>query len=573
MPSWRLILLSLLLCTTWLGCSDDPDPTPDSGTTVDSGTGPVDAGSDAGTDPIDSGTDAGTDPADSGSDAGTDPVDAGSDAGSDPTDGGADGGSDAGTDAGPPDDTVRIRRFTRFLTASGYTEQPDDFSQTSIELFAVDGGELVPVPGTSPAPGEYVFPGIPQGTYHLRVDTFHVVTDARFLDLSVNRLGRSDTRFLEYGERWLANLALGGLEPWRQDESDIQVVSGEVDYASELGLFTPEEGATSVELEQLIIGNDPGPMPVFEQSRGDRAWVMQMSPRQLSASDGSEYSYTTTVRSLHLAPFSYDNTAPMPLAGTLQPLPLNELSLDWRIPDFAALAAEVHPAATFRAASFSLHPAAHGPPEGWVGWSGTLLSFRPEMEATSPIQGTLLYGNPFPSTWGVTGQARASFQMRYQLPDDKSLTVTGSAFVDDRVADLTGRPLTPRVRPPRALTVDGTDAYGPRTLSHGNHVVAWEPPAAGSVSAYLVHMRQVIALTEDFLAAPTVALFTLSANTHSLLLPGNLLDPGQHYFLMVEAIHAPGYDVVDRPLMLFDRANVSRVPAFTGLLSVPALGP
>lgn len=576
MPTWRLLLLSVLLTTTWMGCTDDPDPIPDGGTTVDSGTNPADSGSDAGTNPADSGTDAGTDPTDAGTDpvdAGTDPADSGTDGGTDPADGGS-SGSDAGTDAGPTDNAVRIRRFTRYLTASGYEERPEDFTQNPVHLFVVDDGTLVPVPGMAGGPGEYIFPDVPRTTYYVGVSNAYIATDTRNLDLSVSLLGRADARPAEPNpeEGDMARVDVDGLEPWGGFRSDLQFVSGELDFVGRPFLNTPQDGDVSIQ-EVAPMGNDNGPVPVFEQERGDRAWVLQTAERDMGTqSDGGVMRYTTTVRAVHLPPFSYDGTAPMPIQGTLQELRMNELRLDWRVPDFAAFASEVHPEVTYRASSFFLQPAAHGPPEGWVGWSGELATMiRPRGDA-SAVQGTLVYGNPYPSNWGLVATATTSFQMSARLPGDDTTYSFGAGNVSvlDHASNLTAGPIVPRIRPPRELALDGTPAYGPRTLSLADHTVSWAPPASGVPDAYRLSVRRLEPLSNTQLVAFAWGSISVDGRSTSAVLPSRLLEPGRHYVLVVEAIRAEGYDVSDRPLMLIDRAVVSRAPAVTGVLSVPA---
>lgn len=616
MPTWRLILLSLLLCTTWLGCSDDPNPGPDGGTVADSGTGttdsgtdsgtgpmdsgtdagtdagtnPVDSGTDAGTDagtsPEDSGTDAGTDPVDSGSDSGTDPEDSGTDAGTPPVDGGTDGGSsggDAGSDAGVPDDSVRVRRFIRNLTASGYVAQPEDFSRSPVELLIPRGDALVPVTGMAGGPGEYVFPDVPQGTYYLRFGTGYVVTDARSVDLSVDILGRPDVVDLE--SEALASVSLTALEPWfvrdppfpfdpAQPRSELQVVSEQVGFA---GYLDPEleSGATSLTQDEVLFYGSTGPIPQFEADKGDRAWVLQLNPRTLAAlPDGGTQNYITTVRALQLPAFSNDGGTPVRFEGALQPLTLNEVPLDWRISSFAAHAAEVNPAATLRNSNFVVHPAAYGPAEGWVGYSGELLRLDRPRDDPSDVAGTLVYGNPYPSSWGSLAIATTTFSLFYEFPEEPPLRVGAGFTTSDQVSAFAVGPLVPRIRPPRQLTLDGTAAYTARTLEPGSHVLAWQPPAARVPDAYTVNLRRLDKLEDTtFRFAVPVGSFYVDGSITSIRLPAGILQPGQFYYLTVRSILAEGYDVSRKPFSLGDRIVVSGANTLSGLLTVPPQAP
>jgi hypothetical protein len=554
MPNWRLILLSLTVCTTWMGCDDDPDPTPDSGT-VDGGT------------TRDAGTDAGTDPGDAGIDGGS---------------GTTDGGVDAGADAGPTDDGVHVRRSLRYRTAQGVTERPEDFSKAPAELFILDGGTFVAYPGQVAGPGEYVFPAVPRTTYYLKFGTSYIVTDARELDLSINFLGRPDAGLAQTPPETndVADVDLTGLEPWyvspppfslTRPSTSLQLVSGEVDFAGEVSPISTQDGDIEVHEDDALFYNYLGPTPVFEAAKGDRAWVIQMSPRDLGPlPDGGVQRYSTAVRARHLEPFSYDGTAPLPIQGALEALPLVEYPFDWQVSRFAELAAEANPNATLRTSDFVLSPAAHGPPEGWVGWSGDLLTLNRLRGDASDVKASLVYGNPFPSSWGLLGIATVNVGMNVTLPEGRNVSIaTGYAVLDWASALATG-PIVPRLRPPRALTLEGTPAYDSRELAPGSYHLAWQPPSTGTVDTYHVRVRRFDTLDGSITLSVNAASFYLDGGMTSVVLPAELFEPGRSYFVIVEAVRAGGYRVSDRPLMLIDRVPAERMGTFTGLLTTPA---
>jgi hypothetical protein len=538
MKTWRLIGLSLLLGTTWLGCSDDSEPTPDAGTAADAGTDPVDSG----------------------------------------TDGGSSGG-DAGTDAGPTDNSVRVRRFTRYLTATGFDERPSDFAQNPVELFIEDGDTLVPITGMAGGPGEYVFPNVPRVTYYLKTGTTYVVTDSRNVDLSTNLLGRADAVAL--GTDSTASVALNGLEAWyqpaatrREDpDSELALIAEQVGYSAR---YDPrvENGATSVNEEDAFLLGETGNTPRFEAEKGDRAWVVQLNPRQFGTlSDGGTQRYRTAVRATQLPAFSHDGGQPLRIEGTLQPLTLNELPLDWRISSFAEHAAEVNPAATARSSSFALNPTAYQQAE-WVGYSGELLRLERPLDDTSNAMGTLVYGNPYPSSWGMLATASTSFSMLVPIPGEEPFRVSASSYLSGRPSAIAASPVVPRIRPPRNFTLDGTEAYTARTLTPGAHVIAWQPPSSGVPDAYLVRLQRINRIEgSSFRFLVTAGGIYLDGSATSARLPAGLLQPGQHYFLIVRAIQADGYSVSDKPLTLGDRIVTSEAGALSGLLTVPAQAP
>lgn len=570
----RWMWLSLFLAIIGPGCAGDA-PSPDGGAQLDAGPGTQDAGPDGGTPEEDSGTDSGTG---GDTDSGTgDDTDGG--AGGD-LDGGTDGGSDSGTDAGPPDTSVRVRRFLRYHTAGGVEERPEDFTRNPVELYLEDGGSLVAVPGMAGGPGEYVFPEVPFTPYYVKVGEVFVVTDARRIDLSVNRLGRADAQHLEYAP--IVTMDLDGLEQWydpdsfpfplpERPSSRLELVSEELGLAGDI---TPgnADGQIQVQARVGLFLLSSQPMPRFEEARGDRAWVVQLNPRSFGSSlpDGGSQSYLTAVHALHFRPFSFDGTTDLFVAGMLQPLPMNELPLDWKVSAFAAHKAESHPAAELRGSTFSLHPAAHGTQEGWIGYSGALLELdRPLGEAADAV-GTLHYGTPYASHWGLVGVASTNFGVRVQIGSESPLRLPARISVWDHASRLTAGPITPRILPPRQLTLDGVEAYSSRTLSVGGHVVGWQPPSSGRADVYRVELRRLDWRTQGGRTAVVVARLYVDGSATFVLLPSGLLQAGQHYYLSVRAFQAEGYDVSDRPLTLDERIVFGEASTVTGLLSVPA---
>ena len=512
MQKRRLLLLPLLLCTTWVGCSDAPEPKP----------------------------------------------------------------IEEPPDAGPRD--VRVRRFSRHLTERGLVEQPEDFTRAPVELLVPEGDTFVPVTGRPGGAGEYVFPGVTAQTFYLKTGNAYVVTDSRDVDLSTYRLGRPDVQELEQDS--LASVSLEGLEAWvdprvsypsslTNPSSELNFISPELGVAGSL-LPDLEAGATALRQEEVPLSIWTGDMVRFDKEKGDRAWVVQVNPRPLGPlPGGGTQHYLTAVRALQLPPFSYEGPAPVPVAGTLQPLTLNELPLDWKVSAFAAHAAEAHPAATLNTSTFTLSPSAYGQANGWVGYSGDLLSLeRPPAEA-SDATGTLVYGNPFPASWGVVGRATTRFLSELPVPGERAVRMPASLFVADRADVLRAGPIVPRILPPRALTLDGTAAHGARTLTAGSHVLAWQPPASGTPVAYIVHLYRLDPRDEG---RPRLPLYVggiyVDGATTSVRLPAGFLEAGKLYALKVTAVAADTFDVKSRPFTANTLVSWGTAETLTGVLSI-----
>ncbi|MFP2931141.1 hypothetical protein ACLESO_39295 [Pyxidicoccus sp. 3LG] len=506
MSNLRWGAIPLLLCTTWVGCSDpEPTPTPE------------------------------------------------------------------------PDTSVRVKRTLRNLTASGFTERPEDFTRNPVELFLEQGDALVPVTGAAGGPGEYVFPDVPDATYYVRFGTSYVVTTARSVDLGVNLLGRPDAPELETDSP--VQLALSGLEPWYEasgpfgaenPSDEFLFVSEERGYAANMSPMTLSGGETSVNEGEVLMFGLTGMMPRFEAERGDRAWVVQLSSRELGTLPGGRVQrYATATRALHLPPFSHDGTGPLSLEGALQPLSQAELALDWKVSDFAAHAAEVHPRATLNSSTFSLYPSAYGTSEGWIGYSGELLHLGRPRGEPSDFTGRLAYGNPFPSSWGLVAQVNHSFVVELTIPDEPPVRVTANISVSNLPSRLLAGPVRPSLLPPRDLTLDGAEGYSSRAFAAGAHVVGWKPPSTGTPEAYTVSLRRLEDLGGFRIAIPT-AQFYLEAGATSVRLPAGLLQPGEHYVVLVRAVEVEGHSASGKPFTLGESIDYSSAATLSGLLSIPA---
>ncbi|QRK11911.1 fibronectin type III domain-containing protein [Archangium violaceum] len=478
----------------------------------------------------------------------------------------------------PPveDKSVRIRSVWSFHTASGVEERPDDFSNP-VELFLLEDGAFKAFPGALAGPGEYVFADVPDGTYYLKRGSSYTVTSARRLDWSPHRLGRVDAQELpESSTPTQVRLDIDGLEPWADYGArpwpSMQLVSGELDVA---GYINADEvmrpGMTSVRGELVSYDNVYSRLYRFEQERGDRAWVTQFVSRKAGAlADGSDLNYSAVARSLHLEPFSYDGTQPLPVSGTFQELPSKQLTLNWALSSFASHATDTHPAATFDRAIFTLSPLAHGAEDArFMGYSGDLLSFDLPRGYDEDISATFSYGNPFPSTWGEFAWLSVPFRVQYSVPGaTRPLVIDAWMEAYEPMSVLAAGPVQPRTFPPRGLKLDGEDAYATRSLAVGSHVISWQPPASGQVSVYALRLRRYEVAAEGGLARNVESVyFTLAGGATSVLLPPDVLKPASHYILQLTAMSAPGYSPENTSAgSVLPYAHAS---ALSGILSTP----
>ena len=473
-------------------------------------------------------------------------------------------------DAGPED--VLVKGFDRYHSTSGLKEKPMDFSTQPLELFVLEGGNFTRMTGTALEPGRYVFKEVPAGTYYLKQGTSYTITDARTVDLSTHWIGRPDALELSAGSQFTALLNIEGLEPWpdssRTHLTDMQVLSEELGSMGQLQTRDRlQEGQTSVRGEEVAYGSVTRQFR-FEASQGDRAWVTQAMPRPAGMlSDGRLLESRSVVRSLHLAPLSFDGVQAFPVSGTFQALSMRQLPVDWRLASFMAHAQQAHPAATAGTSYLYLSPAQYGLASGWVGYTGELLWLDMPQGYSSDFQGQLTFGNPYPASWELVGQVASFFRTRLTVPGATSqVTLSASITVGDTAAALSARPIEPKVLPPRNLRLDGEDASVSGPLALGSHLLSWEHPAAGPPQAYRLTVYQYT-VRNGIAQRTTAARFSLNGRFTSLLLQPDLLQPGSHYVFFLNAIASPEYTVEDQNTLW--RPPYSTASTLSGMLSTP----
>jgi hypothetical protein len=462
-----------------------------------------------------------------------------------------------------------VKGVERYHSPDGVTEKPLDFTAEPPELLRLEGGTFIPVAGAPLGPGQYVFNNVPNAPYYLKRGTHYLVTDARTVDLGSHLLGRAElVPFTE--SRFDASLDINGLEPWPEWEqyTDLEVIS----ELGSMGQLYPQAewfqpGQTA--MQGLVDYWSVTPMVRFEAARGDRAWLTQSMPYTAGTlPDGRSLEYSAVVRSLHLPPFSFDGSQPLPLSGTLQPLAEKQFPVDWRVSSFTAHAAQVHPSATIGFSYLYLSPAMYGLEHGWVGFSGDLLFFSLPTGHTADVQAQLVYGNPFPASWVPVGLVSSSFRTRHTLPGATGpLTISTTVTVSDTAANLSARPIQPHILPPRELQVDGVEAYSSRPLGLGGHVLSWQHPAAGPANAYRFTLYRYTVQEDGSTQRTTDARFILDGRFTSVVLPPDLLKPGSYYSFSLSAMFSPEYKVADQTTIW--RLPYSSAGTTSGLVTTP----
>lgn len=478
------------------------------------------------------------------------------------TDGGvADGGSDA----------VTVSAQMRYFTASGVEARPGQLTSAPQILVPQADGTFVTYNGTSDGAGGYVFSNVPQGTYYLKNGSGYIVTDSRTVDVGYDLLGRADAVRIPGLYQAQLQFNVSNLSPW-DSRGTFQMASGEVDMSGSIYSMTapPALGATTFAGTELM-DSFVGEVPRFEAARGDRAWVNQVSTLDAGTlADGGTLTYTAVTRGIQLPAFSYDGTTPIPVTGAMQVSPRTEFPFEWRVSSFLAQGTVTHPQAQPSGTTLYVMPAAHGLSQGWIGYSGELLTLNLPTGHTEDLVRRVSFGNPYPSTWGVVGEVYHSYRVPVQVPGYASSYTYGSITQMERLESMIASPISVRLSPPRDLMLDGVSAYTPRMVGSVSPVLSWRPPEIGSATAgYAIRLYRYApsSTTSTTLRRTRVASFYVGPSTTQLRLPPGILEPARNYTLEVSAISVQG-DVTRTPYRL-NQVPQYRANATTSVFTTP----
>ncbi|WP_163870212.1 hypothetical protein [Myxococcus eversor] len=453
-------------------------------------------------------------------------------------------------------DTVSVKRTTRFFTAVGKGEQAEGGWPVDPPVLFIpseDGSTFTRNLGSARR-GEWFFQGVPSRPYFLRTGTTYILTGEREVDIGNNRLGRMYAIYTPDAPSTYAEVHVENLAPWQprvnnqHPGSSLQFVSRQVDVSGPIDFFEePFAGQTSIHTDMAWASSYFGVMPMFEAAEGDKVYINQHS--ELSAGTlpgGTSLGYSAVVRSVETEAFNAYPGGYLPLTGVLEPLPMREVSVDWRLPEYTRHANEVHPGARGVVPVLSISPAAHGLANGWVGYSGELLNLYLPLGSSFDFSAPLRFGNPFPSDWGVAAAVTYPFRSLRPVPDDSgnAVYVRGALTSFVSIEELSAGPVAPQMTPPLSLTLDGMPAFTVRKVLSTNPVLAWSPPSVGVPSAYRVFVYEY----EPSLNQPVYrSSLYVPGSVTQVRLPPDMLDPASIYYLRVSAIAAPGFDVERYP--------------------------
>ena len=211
------------------------------------------------------------------------------------------------------------------------------------------------------------------------------------------------------------------------------------------------------------------------------------------------------------------------------------LSSALRSSQFAALAADVNPAAVLM--SFSLNvlavPHSLAYPDRPLTDAAPMFSLSGR-SAADVDYGTVSYGQFFDALWKEERRVVYSFEVVYERASAVFLS-------SEALADSTVGGITPVIGPPRTPKVNGANAFTSQTGVGLQPTISWSAPALGTATSYVV---DIVAAFPCGMSGQVIGLSAVVHNGTSFKVPTGILQAGVPYRTTITARQAP-WDTLD----------------------------
>jgi hypothetical protein len=460
-------------------------------------------------------------------------------------------GSGPGPDATPPSMDVHGAATLHFVTDTGVTDAPRDFSSAVFSSYTPDGDGFDLRSGVGAADGTFTVPvGEGASTWDLGFVPFsgiapeYLVGGTLTYDFSSYVLGRLDREFPMASTPVVIEAA--GLAPWGAlDDLEIFVSNaGAIVFSPQVDFTAPiTAGSTTIPAQTIDWLSQFNPL--VDAAKGDTTVMFQLAT-QTSGTD----SYAAIAKLGTATGFTQSDGQSSNLTVSMADVPQDEtLTVHWKRSQFAALADQAGPGAVPGASLLAVDALPDANTRGFFASAPDLVEFLQPPGGTTDLDETFTYGNPFSTggtPWDEFVLVEGEFSVPVRAGTTTPATVDAGYYAQVPVGALqTDGTIAPKLSGVSNIRVGGKEVSTAAQSGVGlTPLVAWDAPAIGTPTSYQVTIDAVTA-ANGATELRTVAYFE-TADT-SLQLPSDMLTAGTKFVAIITAFATPGADLTTTP--------------------------
>jgi hypothetical protein len=433
---------------------------------------------------------------------------------------------------------VTVSRTDRYLLANGtVVKQAVSVAGTAISASVTVNGIETTLPSTLTSTGTATIAGVPPGAYWLIIGSRWYLTHEREIDLGLENLGRPNV--VQGSPGSALSVTGAGLTPFSPND-EVQLFSANAGIgfystasgSNAISANAPAAGDTGFSQARFPFDNDANTgsvaYPLLDAAQGDTLTISQLSFSSL----GSAGIFSQALSKTATVSVSMADGAVTALTTAFTDAPRVQTTLDYRLAEMEAQAAEIAPGATPSSAGLFIDANSTG---------RTIVAGTPDLFIAIPPTGmgnqtlAISYGDPFPCAWSRYIATPVGFSVPYtglNAAGAPLTSFTSATAFSQFIAHGAQQTLKPLITPPRSLLVDGHAGQEIFTVST-TPTLTWQAPRIGEARQYIVQVRRISSQNPVY---SRVATLLVDGSVKRLRLPAGLLQAGQHYHFVVTGL-------------------------------------
>ncbi|HET6330393.1 MAG TPA: hypothetical protein VFF76_06345 [Holophagaceae bacterium] len=428
---------------------------------------------------------------------------------------------------------------------SATTLQPNDMTTIPVQALVpnVSGG-FDTYAGVGHSDGTFSIQNVPVGYYWLKIGRNHLWTNVDNVEWVFDLYGRADVVYPGTSPTNLS-LSASNLNAWQGTDELFWTVPNAGFTISTKGAVgitnAPALGATALSsftMEFVSLG-----LPLLDATKNDQAYLTQLTSRTASTETYRALGKVFNVPATTMA----DGGSATASGGFLDIPQSSTLHLGWKRSALAAMTPSVNPNATVVQTEFGLWASPLGTGMGIPGDAFQLFTYDSgSVSATTDLDlGDLAYGNPFPASWTPLAETYFTWSISYLAPGAGSaIPLLRSSYTATMTLPTATAPLGPVLSPVQNPRINGKDLFQNQVSVGQDPVIAWDAPATGVPTGYVVTVYQ---LKNNAGASQLLRTGSMRTAARQITVPPGLMTAGNTYVVTISAVRSPGVNYASNP--------------------------